>query len=192
MTSVCDRDASGRPDTGRTHRQPGEPGASPANRGDPTSVGAADIGSGVAPPGDIREWRGKMASAIEQGVSHERWRWDLNPHTGEISPITGMNTKTSEKSPDWGSHAFTIPGAPRPASSQINRLGGKAGWWPFLAGGRRLPGRLASVALTWHPRTTEPVAPAGSSGRVGATRSISVMHRGETVRCSSREPRRLS
>ena len=47
----------------------------------------------------------------------ERWRWDLNPRSGEISPITDMNTKTSEKSPDWGSHASTLAGAPRPASS---------------------------------------------------------------------------
>jgi hypothetical protein len=47
----------------------------------------------------------------------ERWRWDLNPSAGEISPITDMNPKTSEKSPNWGSHAAMITGAVRLASS---------------------------------------------------------------------------
>ena len=31
-----------------------------------------------------------------------RWRWDLNPRAGEISPIGDMNPKTSEKSPGSG------------------------------------------------------------------------------------------
>ena len=30
---------------------------------------------------------------------------DLNPETGEISPITDLNSKTGEKSPDRGVHA---------------------------------------------------------------------------------------
>jgi hypothetical protein len=51
-----------------------------------------------------------------------RWRWDLNPSAGEISPVTDMNTKTSEKSPVWGSHVSTIAGATRPASSGFRRL----------------------------------------------------------------------
>jgi hypothetical protein len=46
----------------------------------------------------------------------------LNPHTGEISPITGMNTKTSEKSPDRGSHASTIAGVPRPSSTKFGSV----------------------------------------------------------------------
>ena len=46
-----------------------------------------------------------------------RWWWDLNPHTGEISPIRDMNPKTSEKSPDRGSHAVMVTGAGRHISS---------------------------------------------------------------------------
>lgn len=46
----------------------------------------------------------------------------MNPHTGDASPIPGMNTETSEKSPVRGSHASTIAGAPRPASSRFPRL----------------------------------------------------------------------
>ncbi len=41
----------------------------------------------------------------------------MNPHIGEISPIMDMNTKTSEKSPDRGSHAAMVTGAARLVSS---------------------------------------------------------------------------
>jgi hypothetical protein len=73
---------------------------------------------GVVPPGEISE-------ATRCSVEHTdrlslAWaRRDLNPHIGEISPITDMNPKTSEKSQVWGSHASTIAGAPRPASSDM-------------------------------------------------------------------------
>ena len=46
-------------------------------------------------------------------------RGDLNPGTGEISLITDLNSKTGEESPDRGSHAAMVVGAPRLASSEL-------------------------------------------------------------------------
>jgi hypothetical protein len=80
------------------------------------------------PPGEISPYGGEPPERVQvpsDSVRLHRSRWarrDLNPHTGEISPISGMNTETSEKSPNWGSHASTIAGAPRPASSKFGRL----------------------------------------------------------------------
>ena len=54
-------------------------------------------------------------------------RGDLNPEIGEISLNLDLNSKTGEKSPDWGVHAAMVTGAPQIASSQIGRLGRKAG-----------------------------------------------------------------
>lgn len=53
-----------------------------------------------------------------------RWcpRGDLNPWNGEISLITGLNSKTGEKSPDRGVHAAMVRGAHRLASSKLRRL----------------------------------------------------------------------
>ena len=46
-------------------------------------------------------------------------RGDLNPGTGEISLITGLNPKTGEKSPDRGFHAARIAGwGPRVSSTE--------------------------------------------------------------------------
>jgi hypothetical protein len=43
---------------------------------------------------------------------------DLNPHSGEISPDLGLNSKTSEKSPDRGVHAAMVAGAACLASTR--------------------------------------------------------------------------
>ena len=70
---------------------------------------------------------------------NERWRWDLNPHAGEISPITDMNTKTSEKSPDWGSHAAMVTGAARLVSSGYTGTAGARAASGAPSSGGRLP-----------------------------------------------------
>jgi hypothetical protein len=103
------------------------PGPRPGGPRSATGVSASALGrAGVsrrAPEGETAPPRvqaiaepGKMRVSV--------WaRRDLNPHIGEISPITDMNPEISEKSPDRGSHASTIAGAPRPASSGFRRHG---------------------------------------------------------------------
>jgi hypothetical protein len=46
----------------------------------------------------------------------------LNPHSGEISPNLGLNSKTGEKSPDRGVHAVRVAGVPGLASTRRRRL----------------------------------------------------------------------
>jgi hypothetical protein len=57
-------------------------------------------------------------------------RGDLNPETGEISPIMDLNSKTGEKSPDRGVHAGMVAGMPRLASSKLRRLTADPGCQP--------------------------------------------------------------
>src|SRR6185312_3049758 len=63
------------------------------------------LASAFSPDGDNAPPRVQVAAEPGKMRVSVRWRWDLNPHTSEISPITDMNPKTSEKSPSWGSHA---------------------------------------------------------------------------------------
>ena len=58
-----------------------------------------------------------LLGAFYRALTWETWcpRGDLNTETGEISLITGLNSKTGEKSPDRGSHAGEpIPAGPPP------------------------------------------------------------------------------
>ena len=43
-------------------------------------------------------------------------REDLNPEIGEISLNLGLNSKTGEKSPEWGVHTGMVAGQPWLAS----------------------------------------------------------------------------
>jgi hypothetical protein len=79
-----------------------------------------------------------------------RWRWDLNPRTGEISPITDMNPKTSEKSPSWGSHAVSIAGASQTASSPVSPSAVSGGVRD--SGARGLVGAQAARSSAWFSR----------------------------------------
>ena len=107
-------------------------------------LGPGGMGAGAphaeSPPPD----RYQTTGGCPKGNRHAWARRDLNPHIGEISPITDMNPKTSEKSPDRGSHASTIAGAPRPASSWFRRHG----WSPRRS--RRIG---SAVQWCWRART---------------------------------------
>jgi hypothetical protein len=46
----------------------------------------------------------------------------LNPETGEISLNLDLNSKTGEKSPDWGVHAAMLAGTNWLESSEPSRL----------------------------------------------------------------------
>jgi hypothetical protein len=102
-------------------------------------------GSGGNPPGKQRGDPG--TDRCKSRLEARAWaRRDLNPHTGDVSPITDMNTETSEKSPVQGSHASTIAGAPRPSSSEFGRLRppGAAAQVPEGS-----PGREVADEATW-------------------------------------------
>ena len=95
-------------------------------------------------PGAGRDQGTKRASrcirlALAFSLVKWRWRWDLNPRTGEISPITDMNPKTSEKSPDWGSHAAMVTGAARLVSSGDTGTAGTRAASGAPSSGGRLP-----------------------------------------------------
>jgi len=49
-------------------------------------------------------------------------RGDLNPHAGEISLNLDLNSKTGEKSPEWGVHAAMVASTLRSVSSGPGRL----------------------------------------------------------------------
>jgi hypothetical protein len=85
---------------------------------------------------------------------------DLNPHSGEISPDLCLNSKTGEKSPDWGVHALMLASAPQLESSGFRRLAVEPGYRYLATGGEAFrPG--------WR-RPCRPRGPGSGSGGMPA------------------------
>jgi hypothetical protein len=100
-------------------------------------------------------------------------RGDLNPETGEISPIMGLNSKTGEESPDRGFHAAMVAGAARLASSGLRPadrgIPADAGYGRTRLASRTVaegPGHSTRYPPIWAPA---PVFPASRSRRAEPT-----------------------
>ena len=110
----------------------------------------------------------------------------MNPHSGEISLNLGLNSKTGEKSPDWGVHTLMLAGAPQLESSGLHRTGRGVGV-PISQQEMNPVGQvgvghsdLATPAGDKErcPLALRPVAPVHASSRLKDSREIDISRGG--------------